>query len=205
MSLLRQEEILIKRPGGGSYVDGHFIPATPTIISSVYANVQPIDGDELLLLPEANRSPDTLKWYSETEMRVDDILKRVKENVAQVNTCTIDNVVDENDYTCTINGTEFSYTSGIGATALSIVSGLTTLIDAGSSALLITVTDNLDGTYTIESDVIGDAMTITVDSNQSIVEDVANISKKYRVLQLKNWHGHLIPHYKAYGYLIEED
>lgn len=205
MSLLRQEEILIKRPGVGSYTKGRFVAATPTIISPVYANVQPISGDELLLLPEANRSPDTLKWYSETEIRVDDILKRVKENVAQVNTCTIDNVVDETDYTCTINGTTFTHTSIIGATALSIVSGLVTLIDAGSSALLISVTDNLDGTYTIESDVVGDAMTITVDSNQSTVEDVANVSKQYRVLQLKNWHGHLIPHYKAYGYLIDED
>ena len=204
MDLLENEEIVIKRPTAGSYVKGRHVAGVPEILTCD-ASVQPLDGDDLLLLPEANRNMDTLKWYSETEIRIDDYLKRASENVAQINTCTIDSVVDDTDYVCTINGTSFTYGSGTGATALSIVAGLYALIHAQAAVLLVNATDNLDGSYTLTSAVIGEPITITVDANQSAVEDVANVSKQYRVLKIKDWSSHFIPHYKAYGFLLEED
>lgn len=203
MSLLKNESILIIRYPTPTLVKGHYIQGTPSFIYAL-ANVQPINGDELLLLPEGNRKKGTIKIYSETEIIDNDILRRVDNrytyNIAQINTCTVDVALDSTDYTCTINGTVFTHTSIVGATILTIVAGLVSEINLGSE--LVTAVDNLDGTYTLTSDIKGTLFTVSVDVNQSVVLDVENITEEYKIMQDKDYSVHDIPHYKVYGFLM---
>jgi len=200
MGLIKNEEVVLIRPTGGNedYVKGHYIASSPSI-TTIDASVQPINDDELLLLSEGNRKAGTLKFYSESEIKTDDFLRRKEYNSAQQNTCTIDTGLASTDYTCTINGTIFTYNSGSNTDPILIAAGLVSQISAGLEPII--VTDNLDGTYTIMADVIGTPFTITVDVNQSIVEDVENITKEYKALQDKDYSVHSLSHYKAYGFL----
>ena len=79
---------------------------------------------------------------------------------------SIDNVVDNTQYTVTINGTDFSFTSSGTATDTGIATGLVSAINAGSEP--VTATDDADGTLTLDADVSGTAFSVSVDSNQSI-------------------------------------
>lgn len=63
---------------------------------------------------------------------------------------SINSVQDSHLYTITINGTGYDYTSDADATVLEIMAGLKVSIDAGSEP--IDVTDNLNGTLTIDAD-----------------------------------------------------
>jgi len=198
MGLLKNEEVVIIRPVGGSYTKGHYVALDP-FITTILASVQPINGDELLLLSEGNRKGGTLKFYSESEIKTDDILRRKQYNSTQKNICTIDTALDSTDYTCTLNGTVFTYNSGIGATKLTIAAGLVSQILTGSEP--ITIINNLDETYTITAIVTGTPFTIAVDDNQSINEDTINVTKEYKALQDKDYSVHSISHYKAYGFL----
>lgn len=197
--MINDKEIIILRKAAGTWYKGFYTPGTLSIIYAK-ANSQPLNGEELQKLEEGNRIKGTRKFYSEIEIIEGDIVRRSKENVAQVETCEVDVVIDSTDYTCTINGNEFLYNSGIGATTLSIVAGLVAAIQSGSE--LITIIDNLDGTYTITSSVKGTLFTIEVDGNQSINHDVENVTVEYEIMQAKDWHEHNIPHYKTYGLLI---
>jgi len=199
MGLIKNEEVVLIRPSGGSYVKGHYVALNPSI-TIIDASVQPINDDELLLLSEGNRKAGTLKFYSESEIKTDDLLRRKQYNVAQQNTCTIDTGLAGTDYTCTINETIFIYNSGGNTDPILIAAGIVSQISAGSEP--ITVTDNLDGTYTIVANVIGTPFTITVDVNQSIIEDIENITKEYKALQDKDYSVHSISYYKAYGFLM---
>jgi len=200
MSLMDNEIIIIIKQGTGSWVKGHHVEGTKTY---TYANasVQPINGDELQNLAEGDRIKGTLKFYSVSEMLDDYFLRRKNENIKKIVTCTIDNVLDSIDYTCTINGTEFLFNSGVGATAISIVAGIVNIISGGSEP--ISVLDNLDGTYTITANIEGSDFTIVVDDNQSINIDTENVTKEYKCMQDKDYSVHSISHYKAYGFLVE--
>ena len=200
MSLLKQEGIRVERPAGGAYMQGHYADGTSSYFS-YFANVQPTNGEDLLMLPEANRTSESITIYSISDIRIDDLVRRNSENVAQVNTCTIDNVVDAIGYATTIGSVTHSFTSGVGATNLEIAAGLVAAINLDSS--LAAAEDNLDGTYTITSNVRGDAFIIAVDANQSYVEDTANVLKEFKIVNRDNWAGHLLPHYKLFGYLLE--
>ncbi len=90
------------------------------------------------------------------------ILRRQIDNVP----VSITTVANATDYTCTINGTEFSFTSDADATAEEIAAGLVAAINLGSEP--VTATDNLDGTYDLDADVAGTAFTVEVDSGQTI-------------------------------------
>lgn len=79
---------------------------------------------------------------------------------------TVDTVIDNTTYTCTINGTVFSFNSGVGATAASIALGLVAAINGGSEP--VTAVDNVDGTYDLTADVVGVPYSVKVDANQSI-------------------------------------
>jgi len=73
---------------------------------------------------------------------------------------SIDTVVDNTDYVCTINGTPFTFNSGIAATATSIALGLVGQINLGAEP--VTATDDVDGTFTLDADVSGVAYTVAV-------------------------------------------
>lgn len=200
MSLFDNEDIIIVIKDLGVFTKGHYTDGVANYIRAK-ANVQPINDDELQSLKLGDRIKGTLKFYSETTILKSYFLRRKDENVAKVVTCTVDTIVDSTDYTCTINGTIFTYNSGSGATALSIVDGIVNEILGGSE--LITVVDNLDGTYTITSSIEGTDFTLEVDSNQSINIDTNNTKKEYKIMQSKDYSSHYIPHYKAYGFLVE--
>jgi len=76
------------------------------------------------------------------------------------------NVLNNQLYTVTINGTGYDYTSDGTATALEIIAGLKAAIDAGSEPVI--VIDNLDGTAQIYSDDGSLPFSISVDSNLQI-------------------------------------
>jgi len=202
MGLINLEPIVIIKKNPGTRIKGHYIPGSITA-TEADANSQPLNGEELQLLEEGDRVKSTRKFYSEYEIKENNFIRRSKENVAQVDTCSVDTVLDSTDYTCTINGTIFTYNSGIGATALSIVDGIVTEIQGGSEP--INVVDNLNGTYTITSSIVGTEFTLSVDTNQSFDLDVANVRKQYRIMQVKDYSDHNIPHYKGYGVLDEEN
>ena len=74
MSLLHNEAITIKRYSTGSYEKGHFVEGTEISITG-YANIQPLNGNELLQLPEGDRQKESIKVYSlDTVLRNKDIL-----------------------------------------------------------------------------------------------------------------------------------
>jgi len=75
--------------------------------------------------------------------------------------------IDDTNYYCTINGTQFLVDSGgPGATPVSIAGKLVTDINLGSEP--VTAIDNVDGTYTLDADIAGTPFTVLVDTNQTI-------------------------------------
>ena len=95
-------------------------------------------------------------------------------NVAQVNTVTIDSVVNDTLYSSTINGTLFTYTSDASAVDTEIRDGLIAAINGGAEP--VTAAPAATNTYTLTSDVAGDGFSLVVDSNESFVVDTANVS-----------------------------
>lgn len=199
MSLLKNDVVLIKRIPQSGYVNGQPIFGTPQFLS-IECSRQEIEGDELLILSEGDRLKSSRKYFSTEEIKKNDLIRSLNENAIQSDLVTVDNVLDETDYITTINSTSFTHTSIIGATALTIVAGLVALINAGSE--LITATDNLDGTYVLKSDYSGEPYDLAVDDNQSFVNVVENITNEYKIIQVKDWSNHNIPHYKGMGFLI---
>ena len=206
MGLMDNELILIVKKATGTFTKGHYTDGAITYVNA-YASVQPINDDELQMLNIGDRVKGTKKFYSESNIAFDDFIRRIDpikapgENIAKIVTCTVDNVLDSIDYTCEINTTEFLFNSGVGATALSIVAGIVNEINNGAEP--VSVIDNLDGTYTITSTIQGTNFTILTDADQSINIDVENVKKEYKIMQSKDYSMHGIPHYKAYGYLVE--
>ncbi len=100
-------------------------------------------------------------------------------NVAQIDIVTIDTAQNTVTYTATINGTAFDFLSDADATDLEIADGLVTAINLGSEP--VTATDNVDGTFDLDSDVEGDAFTLALSddgtgSGMSSVNSIANVS-----------------------------
>lgn len=78
---------------------------------------------------------------------------------------TVDMAEDNTDYTCTINGIDFTITSDSDATEIEIGGLLVTEINLGSEP--VTASDNVDGTYDLVADVALVPYTLQVDTNQS--------------------------------------
>lgn len=57
--------IVILRLSGGSYVNGQWIEGTQTTIDAT-ASIQPLSGQEILLIPEARREKEVYKMYTST-------------------------------------------------------------------------------------------------------------------------------------------
>ena len=65
--------IQVKRFGEGEWVDGYFVNGVETTLD-IEANVQPLRGHELLTLPEADRTKESIKVYCvETLKTVDEV------------------------------------------------------------------------------------------------------------------------------------
>lgn len=103
---------------------------------------------------------------------------------------TVDTAVDNTDYTCEINGTEFKINSGGSATIASIALALVTAINLGSEP--VTALDNVDGTYDLDADVASAPYTVLTDVRQSSAfatgqtpaEDMADIQQ-----ESDDWYG----------------
>ncbi len=75
MSLLTLESITLTRKAAGTYINGHYVDGAGTS-STIEANVQPLTGKEILQLAEADRNRESLKAFSTSEIRVNDIITR---------------------------------------------------------------------------------------------------------------------------------
>jgi hypothetical protein len=93
-------------------------------------------------------------------------------NVAQSDVVTVSNVQDTVTYTVTLNGTAFDFLSDGTATNLEIALGLVTAINLGSEP--VTATDNVDGTFDLDADVVGDAFTVVV-SDDGVGDGLTNV------------------------------
>lgn len=82
--------------------------------------------------------------------------------ISQVVNITVPTVVDNTDYTATINGIDFTFDSGVAATAASIVDGLIAAISGGSEP--VTPTDNGDD-FDLTADIPGQSFSIQVTTN----------------------------------------
>lgn len=71
--LTHKVPIQVKRFGEGAWVEGYFVNGAETTLD-VEANVQPLKGHELLSLPEADRTKESIKVYCvETLKTVDEV------------------------------------------------------------------------------------------------------------------------------------
>lgn len=66
--LTRSTQITLKRRTKPVLVKGRVTPQTPTE-SSIQANVQPLKPEEIMMLPESERSRDFIKLFSVSEIR----------------------------------------------------------------------------------------------------------------------------------------
>ena len=79
MSLLKLESVTLTRKATGAYVNGHYVEGAASS-STIDANIQPLSGKEILQLPEADRTRESLKGFSVSEIRVNDIITRSSKN-----------------------------------------------------------------------------------------------------------------------------
>jgi uncharacterized phage protein gp47/JayE len=91
-------------------------------------------------------------------------------DIAACRDCIISvfNVINTQLYTLTIAGTNYTYTSDGSATNIEIITGLKADIDLSPPAD-ITITDNLDGTLSINHDLESD-LAVAIDSNLKVDE-----------------------------------
>lgn len=68
MALLGKETFTVERYAAGSYVDGDWVDGAMSSFD-IEASLQPAQGQELELLPEASRKRARYKLYSFTELR----------------------------------------------------------------------------------------------------------------------------------------
>lgn len=59
----------ITRTTAGAYVNGLFVPGTPSSIT-IQASVQPVTGEDIKALPEGRRLDDYVKVYTDSDLQV---------------------------------------------------------------------------------------------------------------------------------------
>jgi hypothetical protein len=91
-------------------------------------------------------------------------LTSIASNIKQVSFFFIQDVIDNEDYTVTINSTAFTINSGVSATAASIANLLTAAINAGAEPVTAD-DDDEDGSFLVTADVAGTGFTYEVDNN----------------------------------------
>jgi len=74
IDLLTNETVTIRRYGAGSYSDGYYTRPPATTVS-IRAAIQPLDGRELLQLPEGDRLKDHRVIFSRSYIQPGDIVE----------------------------------------------------------------------------------------------------------------------------------
>lgn len=66
-SLASHVSLPVKRPAAGSFVAGRYVEVAPVALT-VLASVQPLTGEDLEVLPEAERTSDAIEIFSIAEL-----------------------------------------------------------------------------------------------------------------------------------------
>lgn len=91
-------------------------------------------------------------------------LTEYTENFKQVTSFFVSDVIDSEDYTITINSTDFTINSGVSATAVSIAAALTAAVNAGAEPVTAD-DDDENGSFLVMADVAGTPFTVRSDNN----------------------------------------
>ena len=83
MSVLFTEEYILIRATAGGHIKGTYFPGTTSNIT-IEANWQPLSGDELLNLPENQRTRRSLMIYSEDEIRGENQVSNIPADIITV-------------------------------------------------------------------------------------------------------------------------
>ena len=105
-------------------------------------------------------------------------------NVVQVDTNKIDNVVNDNTYTTTINGIPFTFLSDADATDTEIQAGLVASINAGDEP--VTAAPVSTDQYSLTADNAGEGFSNAVDADQSIVLTTPNTGPVSELIKAQN-------------------
>lgn len=113
--------------------------------------------------------------------------RRTSTATAQTRVMTVATALDNTDYTVTINGVAFTFDSGVAPTPITIALGLDALINAGGEP--VSSTDNLDGTFDLIADVVGDLFGLThsvsiITQDDTSLED--GIAADYAAIKLED-------------------
>ena len=80
MSLLSNESFTVRREGtGGSYTDGHRVSAADDLLKG-QGSIQPLNGREIIQLPESDRIRQPVKIFTSFVFQVNDIVIRASDN-----------------------------------------------------------------------------------------------------------------------------
>ena len=74
-AIQNDERLKVERKSGTQWIDGKLSPGQ-TSAFSIRANVQPLDGRQLLLVPEGDRTKEQYWLYTATEVRLGDQVVR---------------------------------------------------------------------------------------------------------------------------------
>ena len=66
-SLASHVSLTVKRAAAGTFVNGRYVEAAPTTFT-ILASVQPLTGEDLQILPEAERTSDAVEIFSIAEL-----------------------------------------------------------------------------------------------------------------------------------------
>lgn len=80
MGLLPNESFTVRRESaGGSYVKGRRVSASDDLLKSE-GSIQPLNGKEIIQLPESDRIRQAVKIYSSFTFQTNDIVIRTSDN-----------------------------------------------------------------------------------------------------------------------------
>ena len=84
MNLLQTEIIDIERPGEPTIVNYESVNGASTFFTDIPCNIQALGGDEILLLPEADRNKEPIVIHSVFEIKIKDKITNAEGDVFQV-------------------------------------------------------------------------------------------------------------------------
>ena len=151
-----------------------------------YATVEHVKSEfkELELDDDTSiKNTEVIRFLQETDAFMDAYLgKRYivpvtgTASVSQVDTVTINTVLNATTYTITVNGVDATYLSDGSATDLEIRDGLVTAINSNNFNEPVTASNGgTDAELVLTSDVPGEPFLLVVDGNQSVVNTTANL------------------------------
>ena len=74
IDLMKISTVQVNRRAIGTWANGHFVKGALTQTDNVECNIQPLSGNELLQVPESDRTREQ-KWFtSEFEPKLNDVL-----------------------------------------------------------------------------------------------------------------------------------